>query len=116
PFARATTNESLLALQAFMGVASVTILVLSAVVAQRRKAEAALRQALDELDQRVQDRTIDLSHANAELVAEIDERRRAEERLLATRRELHEYIDNMSTCTAKLDSEGNMLLVNRTAQ
>jgi diguanylate cyclase (GGDEF)-like protein len=44
PFARETPNESLLLLQAFMGVTSVTTLILAAVVAERGRVEAQLRQ------------------------------------------------------------------------
>jgi len=44
PFARGTPNESLLLLQAFMGVMVVMTLVLAAVVAERREAEERLRR------------------------------------------------------------------------
>ena len=44
PFARATLNESLLLLQAFMGVASVMSLSVASVVLQRRRVEARLRE------------------------------------------------------------------------
>jgi diguanylate cyclase (GGDEF)-like protein len=43
PFARATQNESLLLLQAFMGIIAVMILALAAVVAERNRIEAELR-------------------------------------------------------------------------
>lgn len=44
PFARASRNESLLLLQAFMGVTAVMTLVLAAEVSERRKGEERLRQ------------------------------------------------------------------------
>jgi len=44
PFAKASPNESLLLLQAFMGVTAVTILALAAVVAERNRIEGRLRQ------------------------------------------------------------------------
>jgi signal transduction histidine kinase len=43
PFARGTVNESLLSLQVFMGVVAVTMLVLAAGVAERRRAELRVR-------------------------------------------------------------------------
>ena len=43
PFARATQNESLLLLQAFMGITAIMILALAAVVAERNRIEAELR-------------------------------------------------------------------------
>jgi PAS domain S-box-containing protein len=45
---------------------------------RRRRAEAALRQARDELESRVQERTAELTRTNARLQAEIAERTRAE--------------------------------------
>jgi PAS domain S-box-containing protein len=48
---------------------------------ERRRAEAALKVAHDELELRVQQRTTELARANEQLRAEILERRRAEENL-----------------------------------
>jgi signal transduction histidine kinase len=45
PFARPVMHESLFALQVFMGVAAATFLVLGASIAERRRAEEALRRA-----------------------------------------------------------------------
>ena len=47
----------------------------------RRRAEEALTKARDELEQRVQERTTELSATNAQLAQEIEERTRAEARL-----------------------------------
>lgn len=49
---------------------------------QRRQAEEALRRAHDELELRVEQRTLDLASANAKLQAAIAERRRLEHELL----------------------------------
>jgi signal transduction histidine kinase len=49
---------------------------------QRRSAEDALRRAHDELEARVQQRTVDLKLANAKLAAAIAERQRLEHELL----------------------------------
>jgi signal transduction histidine kinase len=43
PFARGTVNESLLSLQAFMGIVAVTMLIMAAGVAERRRAEMRVR-------------------------------------------------------------------------
>ena len=59
-------------------------------VAQRKRAEAALSQMNEELEQIVQDRTAELSRANRELSIEIAERRRIEEeRIHLLQREQH---------------------------
>ena len=50
-------------------------------VTERKQVEDALRRARGELELRVQERTADLSKANADLQAEISERKRLEEEL-----------------------------------
>lgn len=61
-------------------------------VDERKQAEEALRQAHDELEQRVEERTAELAKANEQLMAEIDERKRTEKDL-----QLHrEIIENMA--------------------
>ena len=50
-------------------------------VTERKRAEKALREAYDELEARVADRTAELARANEELRIEIGERRRAEQAL-----------------------------------
>jgi PAS domain S-box-containing protein len=47
----------------------------------RKRAEASLKKAHEELEQRVEDRTAELSKANGQLTREVEERRRAEEAL-----------------------------------
>jgi signal transduction histidine kinase len=58
-------------------------LLLLYVVAARHRAEDALRATRDELEQRVRERTATLARTNELLLAEIDERRRGDERLAA---------------------------------
>jgi len=54
----------------------------------RRSAEASLRMARDELEGRVEERTLELQQANESLRAEISDRQRAEEALRTTQTEL----------------------------
>ncbi|MGX7001830.1 response regulator [Caballeronia sp. KNU42] len=57
---------------------------LSNEVNERQQAEAALARARDELEVRVAQRTVELAQANASLRQEIEERRRAETKLLSS--------------------------------
>ncbi len=66
-FVRDDLNISLLFLESFIGVISVTTLVLMAVLAERREALSGLKQAKDELEMRVLERTQELSQANEQL-------------------------------------------------
>ena len=70
------------------------------IVAQRDAASSALKNAYDELEEKVDLRTADLSDANRRLQSEISERTRAEESLRAT---LHELVH-----TAKMAVLGQM--------
>lgn len=57
-------------------------------ISWRRHTEDALRQARDELEVRVAERTVELKNANEALLKQMDEQRRTEETLQATRAEL----------------------------
>jgi len=48
-------------------------------ITERKQTEERLQKAFDELDMRVRERTADLADANELLIAEIAERKRAEE-------------------------------------
>ncbi len=78
-------------------------------IMEREKAEVNLRRAYEEVEEKVKERT-------QALETEISERIKADEALNESRRELQEYIDNMFTFNAKLDTKGNFLLVGKTAQ
>lgn len=70
-FAKQTSpNESLILLQSYICVIAIVTFVLSAMTNENRRAEAKLRQANDELEQRVEARTLELKDAkNAAEVA-----------------------------------------------
>ncbi|MGE0821242.1 MAG: ATP-binding protein [Candidatus Binatia bacterium] len=72
---------------------------------ERKRSEDALRQARDELELRVQERTTELVQANAQLRQEIDERQRTEQKLRSSER-----LAAIGTTVAKLGHEiGNPL-------
>jgi signal transduction histidine kinase len=62
---------------------TLSALLLLWVVDARHRAERALRAARDELEERVRERTASLASTNERLQAEIDERRRSDQRLAA---------------------------------
>jgi PAS domain S-box-containing protein len=78
-------------------------------VTARKQSEEALRQARDELERRVQERTAELSAANAALRAEIIERKRAEEALLAREIQLRSFVQQAPAAIAMFDRNMNYL-------
>ncbi|MGH7229859.1 MAG: MASE1 domain-containing protein, partial [Nitrospiraceae bacterium] len=69
PFARISTNESLLLLETFMSVTGVMAMALAAGVAERKHAEAVLRQAHAQSEERVHQRTAALHEQTEALSA-----------------------------------------------
>ncbi|MCG8405772.1 MAG: PAS domain S-box protein [Phycisphaerales bacterium] len=75
-------------------------------ITERKRAEEALRQAHDELERRVQERTADLKETNRCLEKEIAERKIAEERLQS-------ILDNTTAVIYLKNTLGQYLLINR---
>jgi signal transduction histidine kinase/CheY-like chemotaxis protein len=69
-------NESLILLQSFICVIAITTFVLSAMTSENRRAETKLRQANDELERRVAERTMELNQAKN--VAEVANQAKSE--------------------------------------
>ena len=96
PFTRESPNVSLLILQSFLCLIGIMSLALAASISERQRAEAAVHDAHDALEQKVAVRTIDLSAANRELEREVAERRRTEARL-------HERTDALRESEARVN-------------
>jgi PAS domain S-box-containing protein len=84
PFEQGTLFEKMVTLQVFNVGAAFSSFVFAAVMTERRRARAALSLAALELEDRVRQRTSELSAANARLGREIRERQRADEDLRRT--------------------------------
>jgi PAS domain S-box-containing protein len=81
PFSGKELNVSLLELQWFVAVTSITIFILSGLITERMKALEKIEKAHNDLEGRVKERTADLVGANRDLNREMDERKQAEEAL-----------------------------------
>jgi C4-dicarboxylate-specific signal transduction histidine kinase len=81
-------------------------------ISWRRQTEDALRQARDELEIRVAERTVELKNANDALLYQIEEQRRIEEALHRTRTELARVvrITTIGELTASIAHEVNQPL------
>ena len=81
PFERGSLFEQMLVLQAFNACVALTSFFLAALVSERNQTADALVASAAELEDRVQQRTGELSAANARLLLEIQERSEAQEQL-----------------------------------
>lgn len=85
-------------------------------ITERKQAQEALRRAHDELELRVQERTVELAQVNASLQAEIAERQRTQEALWATNQKFQTIIKAAPVSITILDLEGNVQLWNPGAE
>jgi Signal transduction histidine kinase len=69
PFVKVSVNKSVLLLQSFIGVFSVTSLILSAIIDEKQQATNKLELTLDNLENTIKERTLEL--ANAKQKAEV---------------------------------------------
>ncbi len=67
--------------------------------------QAALRQAHDELEQRVHERTAELAHTNRVLQDEVTERKRTEDALQDAHQRLRFHVENSPLAVVEWDSE-----------
>lgn len=82
-------------------------------IAERERAQEALHRTKDELELRVLERTAELRRANEELVAEVAQRKQAEDALRERERLIHAILDNSPALIFLKDREGRYLLINK---
>jgi signal transduction histidine kinase len=96
---------NIVALIVFLG----TALLITRVMSQRNRAQAALQKVLSELESKVQERTAELAKSNDDLRGEIRERQRAEEALQKAQAELAHVarVMTLGELTASISHEVN---------
>jgi PAS domain-containing protein len=77
------------------------------------KRDLALRNARDELEQKVLDRTAELRFANEKLTLEIEERERAEQAVEGERRRLYDILETMPVMVCLLTPDYRVAFANR---
>ncbi len=81
-------------------------------IRERTRAEAALREANDELERRVQERTTALREANEALQAEVVERGKIEEALRKSEERFRLAVESAPNAVVMVDQKGQIILVN----
>ncbi len=84
-------------------------------ITQRKRTEQALRTLNDELEQRVAERTDELTQVNAALTVEIRERRQAEEKLEQREQRFRALVENSWDLVAVVDAEGKFQYISPSA-
>lgn len=85
-------------------------------VTESAAAEAALKQARDELEHRVTERTAELQQANARLEAEMAERQRAYEALQKSEEDWRSLVENAPDIIIHVDRTGTIQFINRVVE
>ncbi|GAB4532537.1 MAG: hypothetical protein Kow0063_13210 [Anaerolineae bacterium] len=82
-------------------------------ITERKKAEDALREAQEDLERRVEERTAELVAANAKLEAEIAERKQVEESLAWEQFLLRTFMDNVPDAIYFKDTASRFIRISR---
>jgi PAS domain S-box-containing protein len=85
----------------------------NAMIERLEKRDLALRNARDELEQKVLDRTAELRFANEKLTLEIEERERAEQAVEGERRRLYDILETMPVMVCLLTPDYRVAFANR---
>ena len=80
---------------------------------QRKRAEQELREAHNELEKRVEERTAELASANQELKREIGERKRAEKVIKDSQALYSSLVENLPVHVLRKDTDGRFTFANQ---
>jgi PAS domain S-box-containing protein len=98
---------------AYFVVFSVLSVIVTVLSESRHRAEVSLVRARDELDLKVRERTAELERSNARLLDEVAERKRAEEAVQASERELRLLVDTFPGMVSVANAAGAHQYSNR---
>jgi PAS domain S-box-containing protein len=110
--ARVSGESSVELLEALKNVTNETIVSIYKEITERRRAEEDLQRAGNELELRVEERTIELTMTNERLQQEIAERKRIEEALRKSEQKYRTVFENTGNPTILVDEDTTITMVN----
>jgi len=82
-------------------------------ITERKRAEEGLQQAHDELEQRVDERTVELRETNEQLTKEIIDRKKAQEALKESERKFRDLAELAPQFVYEIDRTGKFIFINQ---
>ncbi|MFZ3136396.1 MAG: PAS domain S-box protein [Thermodesulfovibrionales bacterium] len=110
--ARVSGTSQIELLESLKKVTNETIESIAREISKRKRAETALQKAYDDLEQRVQERTAELTITNEKLQQEITERQRIEEALRRSEEHHRTLIETMNEGLSVIDQNNIITFVN----
>ncbi|MGD2085371.1 MAG: PAS domain S-box protein [Candidatus Aminicenantes bacterium] len=113
PYHFQTTGKETYLLVSYAFVPPDFIMVYTQDITQRKRAEEALKQARDQLEVRVEERTFELTKANRQLQREISERKQAQEELRKEKEKAQQYLDIAGVIMVLINADQTVALINK---
>jgi PAS domain S-box-containing protein len=113
PYQFRTTGKEAYLMVSYAFVPPDLIMVHTLDISQRKRAEEALKQARDQLEVRVEERTFELTKANRQLQREITERKQAQEELRKEKEKAQQYLDIAGVIMVVLNADQTVALINK---